>query len=272
MSKWWWPPDLHLSPAALVPILQSEPPKTPYLSMLLKKSKAVVHGVLLNHVRHYGSKGYSSHHPPGSVVVPAYSAVLIERRVTCLRWPRSASPLYAFAVRWTGLCSGGAEVSCNQGYKKWQCLVSDSRFEAHEFSEGLWGIVSSPFLSFTLLFGPSHVDLLSWTVHRLFLLIWVQTSHPDQRVSVFNQLGLKKTRKTRWFGWQLSMWKKQRDYQRTENKPLFSSLHLTASSASTSGTSAPSLMYARRCRLRCHCHAEIQMEKQKHNLVGLSFH
>lgn len=163
MSKWWWPPDLHLSPAALVPILQSEPPKTPYLSMLLKKSKAVVHGVLLNHVRHYGSKGYSSHRPPGSVVVPAYSAVLIERRVTCLRWPRSASPLYAFAVRWTGLCSGGAEVSCNQGYKK---MTMFSFWLTVWGSWVLWRSLGHCFVSFSQLHtslwskscGPSQLD------------------------------------------------------------------------------------------------------------------
>ena len=39
------------------------------------------------------------------------------------------------------------------------------------------------------------------------------------------------------------------------NIPLSVFLHWTASFASTSGTSAPSLTFARRCRLRCHCHA-----------------
>lgn len=39
------------------------------------------------------------------------------------------------------------------------------------------------------------------------------------------------------------------------NIPLFVFLHWTASFASTSGTSAPSLTSARRCTPRCHCHA-----------------
>lgn len=40
--------------------------------------------------------------------------------------------------------------------------------------------------------------------------------------------------------------------------PLFLFLHWRASSASTSGTSAPSLTFARRCMPRCHCHAKVR--------------
>lgn len=53
-------------------------------------------------------------------------------------------------------------------------------------------------------------------------------------------------------------------YFHNPNVLLFVFPHWIASFASTSGTSAPSLMFAHRCMLRCHCRAGIE----KHHVSG----
>lgn len=151
----------------------------------------------------------------------------------------------------------------------------DWRFEAHELSEVLRCVPLVGLLSLAPLSRPRHLNLLWRSLQHLLLLIWVQAAHANQGMPVLHQLGLKVQFEEVVRKWhrqnvnlpqlclkvQLLSFSVYKTSEQIENSLLVVFLHWRASSASTSGTSAPSSVFAHRCTLRCRCRATEQTDK-----------